>query len=328
MTNEADRELDRKMVECGDGKVPISGASGRGVLLQRAIRLVFGEELMGFHPLRGGGARDSYFVETEGQQLVVRVSRAPLESSQSEAVAMGIARSHGLPVAHVLHLGVLDDTPRGLHFLIHEFLAGDPLDTDREHRRPSAALLRKAGEILADLHRIPLRGYGPLRADARGSCSRWTDIIGDWEGKVRARGGEPYRSLGVREEDVARRMRWLADLAGDVPGALLHGEFKLGHLLVHRQAISGLIDFECALAGDPILDLARWRTTFPSPETWDPVLEGYRSRRSLPADVDLRLALYGIRLATEVGLYAQAKGLKRRWEQLQLSLSRDLAATA
>lgn len=182
--------------------------------------------------------------------------------------------------------------------------------------------------MLADLHRIPLRGYGPLLAESGGSCSRWTDLIGDWEGKVRARGGEPYRSLGVPWADVARRMQWLADLAGQVPGALLHGEFKLGHLLVHRQALSGLIDFECALAGDPILDLARWRTTYPDPETWDLVLEGYRSRRSLPADVDLRLALYGIRLATEVGLYAQAKGLKQRWEQLRLSLSRDLAATA
>jgi hygromycin-B 7''-O-kinase len=111
-------------------------------------------------------------------------------------------------------------------------------------------IVTEAGGMLAALHALdpaPLAGsLGP----------------GDWSAflaRQRAGAVERQRSRGLPEEWVARLPGFLDSVAlpADPPRVLLHTEVMRQHLVVDPQTwrLTGLLDFEPAMIGDPAYDL-------------------------------------------------------------------------
>ncbi|MER5950120.1 aminoglycoside 3'-phosphotransferase/choline kinase family protein [Streptomyces sp. NPDC001904] len=199
---------------------------------------------------------------TEGSQPVYAVDGGHvLKLFPAMAAGDGIRESrtleflHGrLPVAtpEPLASGTYDD---GWHYVLMSRLPGRDLALAWPGLPPAEQdrLVETAGGLLAALHALD---PGPL-ADDIGP--------GDWDGFVagrRAASVRRQRERGLPEEWCGQIDGFL-DAATPRAGerrALLHTEFMRQHLLVApdragRARLSGLLDFEPAMTGDPDYDL-------------------------------------------------------------------------
>lgn len=120
-------------------------------------------------------------------------------------------------------------------------------------------------------------------ADPIGSEIDW------WEAKVQGHHGE---SLPSFERVVA----WLrTNHPGPVPPRIVHGDPKLGNLLLRDARLIALLDWELSSIGDPMCDLGwmsfQWSGPFtagfadlPGAMTWDELAARYTAKTGIPVD--------------------------------------------
>ena len=86
-----------------------------------------------------------------------------------------------------------------------------------------------------------------------------------------------------------------------------------------KKTITGFFDWEAAVAGDPMLDLASaptWKTHYPREEK---IIEGYKSIRDLPEFFIEKMNIYRLRTMLWKMVYALRSGIlnddrKKRFE--------------
>ncbi|MCW2685241.1 MAG: aminoglycoside phosphotransferase [Mycobacterium sp.] len=171
-----------------------------------------------------------------------------------EARVQALAAAAGAPVPHIL---VADDSPAALGnpFLICQEIAGQTIarkiarGLDETGR---AALLQQCAEALARIH----------RADPAGADLDQQDQLTEW----RSRLDDMHDTTATLEW----AFRWLA--AHRPPASttrLVHGDFRMGNLIVDGARLAAVLDWELVHAGDAYEDLAwfcirAWR--FGAPE--------------------------------------------------------------
>lgn len=78
-------------------------------------------------------------------------------------------------------------------------------------------------------------------------------------------------------------------------GSLVHHDLADHNIMFENNKITGLFDWEAAVIGDPILDLASaptWKTHYPREEK---LIEGYKSIRKLPDYFQEKMNIYRLR---------------------------------
>jgi aminoglycoside phosphotransferase (APT) family kinase protein len=117
-----------------------------------------------------------------------------------------------------------------------------------------AAAWEAAIDLLARLHAAPVDFAGePPRAPA--------EELAVWAATIRAAGMEDDPAAARLREALAAR----APRAG--APALVHGDFRLGNLLMEGAVPRALIDWEIWSLGDPLVDLG-WFVQFTDPENF------------------------------------------------------------
>lgn len=162
------------------------------------------------------------------QRYVVRIfPESGHENAEREQLAMTAAVRHRLPVPSVVLKGMVVSRPA----LVTEFVVGcTVLEELRKRRGESRAIGKTMGETLGHLHEIPApAGITRYRHD-------WVD-----------RGGPAL--------DAIRRM--LLELPRQ--DRLIHLDYHPMNVLVDDGCVTGVIDWENALAGPPHMDVARSR---------------------------------------------------------------------
>jgi len=224
----------------------------------------------------------------------------------------------GVPVPDVLASGRDDD---GGDWLITQLLPGTPLAelTGKITDEEEAGVRRALGAAVARVHTVvgPHYGYtGGRRAHAetwreayRGFMNELLDdaVRYDWDLPVPA----------ARVTDAIERHAHVLD-AVRTP-ALLHFDLWDGNVLVARDAdgafrITGLVDGERYLYGDPLLDFvspALFRHIEDEPD--GPFLTGYAEGAGAPVTLDeharIRLGLYRLHLYLVMNVEPVVRGL-------------------
>ncbi|MEZ4669488.1 MAG: phosphotransferase [Anaerolineae bacterium] len=217
-----------------------------------------------------------------------------LSRFHGERLAYDRLRAAGIPAPQVL---VLDDS-RSLapyDFMIMNKIAGRPLIDDwpslTGEKRQQAAT--EAGRILAQMHTISFPQFGRLYGTER-VFANWPDSIMD----KFYRDGWAAVSEGNISAAICDRMQAVLThhhptFASVTTASLVHWDYHFGNLLQEDGTITGVLDFEWALAGDPAYDFDRreqWDEDCPGSRQW--VYDGYISLRPLDADHDTRVSLY------------------------------------
>jgi len=111
--------------------------------------------------------------------------------------------------------------------------------------------------------------------------------------------------------------------AGSVSTLVHHDLADHNIMFDGKHTITGIFDWEAAVAGDPVLDLASaptWKTHYPREEK---MIEGYRSIRDLPDFFTEKMNIYRLRTMLWKMVYAIRAGIlnKERKKRFVLSLT-------
>ena len=220
--------------------------------LAAALGSHLGGTVTGVRRLSGGASRSTSafdLLDADGASvpLVVQVDRGDTAQGakmRTERALLEAAKAAGVPVPEVVAMG--DGTggdPVGAGWLVVERLAGETIPRkilrDDEWAEARHALAAQCGEALAGVHGIApdaIEGLPPR--DPLADPLPWLDVLGE----VR-----PALELGAR---------WLAARRPPPgPRVTVHGDFRLGNLLVGPGGLRGVLDWELAHAGDPAEDV-------------------------------------------------------------------------
>ena len=209
-------------------------------------------------PTLGGSNRTVLFDLVEGsarRRLASRQETSGGEANPFLAPAdqfriMQVAFAHGLPVPEpVFAFDAADAMGEGF---VTAFVAGETMPK-RILQEPAlaaarAALVPQFGALLARLHGIDLGEAGFLERypDSRDPITAYRDRLDVY--------GEPHPAIELG-------LRWLERHRAPAPRrALLHGDFRVGNLIVGADGIQAVLDWECAHIGSPAEDIG-WLCT-------------------------------------------------------------------
>ncbi|MFM9853067.1 MAG: phosphotransferase family protein [Sphingomonadaceae bacterium] len=196
--------------------------------------------------LSGGANMESSSFDYDGQGFVLR--RAP----SAEMMA-------GRPYGHDVEAAVVR-AARGAGVLAPDIVAelkpDDGLGTGYIMRRidgevnpakilaaPPPSLVSDIARALAAIHAVPLGSLPPL---PQGDTAA---MLAD----LKAR----FVTYGADRPIIALAIKWCEDhLPAPAPPVLVHGDFRMGNVLVDEGGLSGVLDWELAHIGDAHEDLA------------------------------------------------------------------------
>jgi len=219
--------------------------------LAAVLRPILGETTTvdNLRPLTGGASRITYAFDaiTGGRRRALILRTAPpgdagqFAGMELEAAVQGSAAAAGAPVPHIL---AASDSPvaLGSPYLICDEIAGETI-VRKIHRRLDDAgrahLLTQCASALAAIHRAP--------ADAPGLLAR--DELAEWRERLDA--------LGETTAAFEWAFRWLqANRPAPGARALVHGDFRMGNLIIDGATLAAVIDWEAVHVGEACEDLA------------------------------------------------------------------------
>jgi len=207
--------------------------------------------------LSGGASRITSAVDLEGtdgtcRALILQQRRSgglhPTTGVAMETALLRAAAGAGVPVPGVVAAGTADGLDDG--WLVVERLDGETIPRrilrDDAFAGARLVLVDDTARALARIHTLPPDGVPGLpRADPLRRPLGFLDATGE----VR-----PVLELTAR---------WLeAHRPRPTGRTVVHGDYRMGNLLVDRSGLRGVLDWELAHAGDPAEDIG-WLTAPP-----------------------------------------------------------------
>jgi aminoglycoside phosphotransferase (APT) family kinase protein len=216
----------------------------------------------------GGGSNFSFLLERGDERLVLRrPPRPPLPPSAHDMVRearLQLALApHGIRLPPILAI-CEDEGVLGVAFYVMRFLDGHVVTTSLPPGLEAPEARRRLGEELVDalveIHAADLRDPA-LAAFAR---------PGSYLERQVRRFSQLWEINATREipavVDVGRRLA--AELPDPVEDTVVHGDYRLGNLMVERQRpdrVQAVLDWEMGAIGDPRADLGYLLATYTEP---------------------------------------------------------------
>jgi aminoglycoside phosphotransferase (APT) family kinase protein len=186
----------------------------------------------------GTSRRRPLIVQTDRGDAGAREGRVPMERA-----LLGAATAAGVPVPAVVASGDGEQDGVGAAWLVVERLEGETIPRkilrDPQWHGARGALTAQCGRALAAIHTIDAELIPGLPArDPLGDPLPYLDLLGE---------ARPALELGAR---------WLVSHRPPTgPQVTVHGDFRIGNLLVGPEGLRGVLDWELAHGGDPAEDI-------------------------------------------------------------------------
>src|SRR5215472_11173930 len=207
----------------------------------------------GLAQLPGGASRETWAfdAEVDGRRLPLVLRRDPPGRPGNRDYAhelrlLRAAAAAGVPVP-AARWGESSAGVLGAPFVVMERVEGETIPR-RILREPSLGpardrLVGQCAAALAAVHRIARDGL---------------DFLGEPQtpGQLVASQRETLDALGEPHPVFELALRWLAERSpAPRPPAVVHGDFRIGNVIVAADGLRAVLDWELAHAGDPAEDL-------------------------------------------------------------------------
>lgn len=235
-----------------------------GGITEHALAAVVGPHLdgevniHGLERLTGGASRETWAFSATGpdgttRRLILRreppgtPAFAPVHVPEFDILLAATAA--GVPVPHPLFALSEDDGLGGGYVMDH--VEGETLGKRVVHEQIYAEarprLAHQCGVALAHIHSIDLDRFG-LRERLPGRGQTALDQLRELEAILDA--------LEVARPILEVGLAWLRDhVPDDAPQRLVHGDFRVGNLIVGPGGLRAVLDWELAHLGNPAEDL-------------------------------------------------------------------------
>lgn len=193
--------------------------------------------------LSGGASRDTWRFVADGRALILQRQRGgDVRDMGVEAAVVRAAGEAAMPVAELV-ASSNQSNPLGASFMVLSAVEGETIARkilrDDEFAHARDVLPAQLGTALAQLHSIPLDRVPALPE---------TDQV------------EQYRTmldtLDQPHPTFELAFRWLdAHRPSSTARTIVHGDFRLGNVMVGPDGLRAVLDWELAHIGDPMEDL-------------------------------------------------------------------------
>ncbi len=217
-----------------------------------------------------------------------------------EAAAAHLVKQAGLPSYETV---AIHDFEGGEDFAFHvlEKLPGAAIQKWLEaHPEDESQLVGKLGTMMARLHQVEVNGFGPFDNNKARE--------GTLEGlhstyAIALRAGLEFNLDTLVKLDVVStdQKQAMGDLFSDDnallkvdKSVLIHNDFADWNLLTDGKDVTGIIDWDECVGGDPVSDIACWSTFF-EPERLEAFLKGYWQVAEKPGDFQDKFVLLRLR---------------------------------
>jgi aminoglycoside phosphotransferase (APT) family kinase protein len=295
-------------------------------------RVLAGRQVTGVSNIHGGEIAAVCKITFEGPYppVVLKIYPDALHwKMRKEANVLSLVESRlSVPIPRIL---LADDSKHivALNFILMTKLEGEILGglepTLTSDERLSS--YSQIGKLLRELHRLPMNAFGYIGPNGilteHATNQAYLSVQFDRKlNEFAERGGALDLARRV-DEYVARWAHLLQECTYPV---LCHNDLHAGNLLAKFTAgslrLTGVLDFEGALAGDPLMDVAK-ALYYLSDDTKAALLEGYgdMGRRHWSET----LALYHLYFVLELWCWMAQIGTKEPLDKLASDLERSSA---
>jgi aminoglycoside phosphotransferase (APT) family kinase protein len=200
-------------------------------------------EIVNLTRLSGGASRDTWRFEADGRRLILQRQReGDVRDMATEIAAVRAAAAADVPTARIVAAST-DAAQLGAAYMILTEVAGETTprkilrDDEYEHAR--MLLPRQLAEALVKVHTIDPSAIPGLVA---------TDQVTQYR--------EVLDTLAQPHPTFELALRWLD---GNRPPSsdrcVVHGDFRLGNVIVGGDGLRAVLDWELVHIGDPMEDL-------------------------------------------------------------------------
>ncbi len=193
--------------------------------------------------LSGGASRDTFRFQADGRSLILQRQRlGDVRDMGNEALVVRTAGAGGVPVAQVV--GASNDASAlGGAFMVLTAVEGETIARkilrDDRYVHARSILTAQLGAALAHLHAVDASPVSSLPM---------TDQVSQYR--------EVLEQLAQPHPTFELVFKWLAaHRPPPRPPVLVHGDFRLGNLMVGDDGLRAVLDWELAHLGDPMEDL-------------------------------------------------------------------------
>lgn len=283
-------------------------------------------------PNNDGWVNPCFYV---GDDLVFRFNaRDPsLPKFEREKIIFNRLSDSEIPVPKVV---AFDNSKKLIEYevLICERLKGQSIEQNWSSLESDLkqSLASQAGKMMSQLHKEKFDFYGEIANSGPFPKTK------SWKSYLEFKLGyhlDGASELGIFSSEVTEKFKLVFNAYASIfdkvsEPRLVHVDFHLGNLLYSGSSISGVLDFEWALAGDPLYDFGQWTN---ADENWPgsqrPFFEGYN--KSLTADEEKRLSIYRMTKNVELSVVAslhfeaeEAESYKQTTYQHMITLLENL----
>lgn len=201
------------------------------------------QETWAFEVVDGGATHRLILRRAPGGESVARSSEAI--TLRTESALLACADMAGVPVPGVL--GVFEPgSDVGEAFIMHRIegeTLGRKILRDEAYKAARPVLSKQCGEALAGIHAVDIDTLPELpRSDGADQIKKYENI---------------YRTFDLPRPVFELAFAWLkANEPAPQPPVLVHGDFRLGNLIVDEQGLASVLDWELSHIGDPREDIA------------------------------------------------------------------------
>lgn len=232
--------------------------------------------------LSGGASRETWRFEADGRPLVLQRQRGgDVRDMALEAAVLRAAHAGGVPTAEVVASGREE---LGASFMVLSAVDGETIARkilrDEQYAHARAVLTGQLAEALARLHALDPATVPGLAA---------TDQVQQYR--------EVLDALGQPHPTFELVFRWLEEhRPPPTRECIVHGDFRLGNVIVGPDGLRAVLDWELAHRGDPMEDLGwlcvkAWRFGSAHPVAgvgeYDELCRAYEAASGRPVDPDV-----------------------------------------
>jgi aminoglycoside phosphotransferase (APT) family kinase protein len=254
-----------------------------GDLVDGLVAVLGATEIAGLTRLSGGASRDTWRFEADGRPLILQRQRDGDERDMAvEIAAVRAAAEAGVPTATVVTAST-DRTQLGAAYMILSMVTGETtprkLLRDDEFAAARRVLPTQLADALTRIHTIdPASIPGIVETD---QVQQYRDVLDTL--------GQPHPTFELA-------LRWLdANRPPIAGGVVVHGDFRLGNVIVDDSGLRAVLDWELVHLGDPMEDLGwmcvkAWRFGSSKPVAgvgdYEQLFDAYAAASGRPVDAD------------------------------------------
>ncbi len=246
--------------------------------------VVWANEVTELARLSGGASRETFRFVADGRPLILQRQRGgDVRDMGVEANVLRAAFAAGVPVPELVASST-DVSAVGSAFMVLTAVEGETIARkilrDEQFTHARTVLPEQFGRALAQLHTIDPDTVPGLAAQDQVRMYR----------QVLDLSGEPHPAFELT-------FKWLEEHAPPpCPPTLVHGDFRLGNVMVGDDGLRAVLDWELAHIGDPMEDLGwlcvkAWRFGSPLPVagvgSYEQLIAAYEQASGTTVDPDV-----------------------------------------